>query len=557
MHACPTGMRMNAIWYFGLLLFLASSCIDIVVTTNMNSSSDGFVGSFNSSNASSEVRVLSAVGSSAQANGAGSVQQPPEEQPLQQLNIGYLLQSNKKLKYGSQFLRGLMISDYVQAHPQCNTSRIFTHSVALSPRKQLHACVIVKFPASKAHLVPACRQRGAVIVHDIVDSEPILNTLSRYLHQPKFKAVASAASGAFVEQTSALVNNAATPPVDGSTDENHNIIISEETVKLPLIHASMGKGLERIESAVWLVQSQQLTTALNGIGIRAYYLPHHHTNLGGWGRVPAREIPEGDRLVVAFLAGNVYNTPRREFEQMLAGQLCAVQAELWMIVQNTPAPPSEGHTKTTHGAVKSIRKQFKCSTDTPQTVKEVVREEIITTTDIAEDLYGQAAYHLDEALIGVDVGLIVPHTYGGRDLTPSDPFTYPMMRPPTRLLHWMSRGVPVMYYPTLAYSEITTLGGYGKFIPFNNTQQQKESNFNMAITDITSIQNLVQRLRPVAIRRHLSQQGIQISGKFGIEESAARFVDIVQHAYNSTRTRPTRKKSTYGGLGLIDWTLLF
>eukprot|EP00600_Ochromonadales_sp_CCMP1393_P017535 CAMPEP_0175036478 /NCGR_PEP_ID=MMETSP0005-20121125/23810_1 /TAXON_ID=420556 /ORGANISM="Ochromonas sp., Strain CCMP1393" /LENGTH=139 /DNA_ID=CAMNT_0016297677 /DNA_START=20 /DNA_END=440 /DNA_ORIENTATION=+ len=63
----------------------------------------------------------------------------------------------------------------------------------------------------------------------------------------------------------------------------------------------------------------------------------------------------------------------------------------------------------------------------------------------------------------------------------------------------------------------------------------------MTITDYKSIQNLVLQLRPVAIRRHLSQQGIQISGNFGIAESADQFVQIVRHAYNHNSNQSKEK----------------
>jgi len=395
------------------------------------------------------------------------------------VNIGFLVGATSGVS-GSQFLRGIMMSDFASAVPHCNRSSVYTASAAIVNQlvgdRPLHACIVVKFP----HPLPSvCRKIGAAVLYDSVDHDYILRRFEKILASPAEKKGFS---------------------------------------------MKMEYNIEDLDKAIWLVQSERLANELVSRGIKSYNLPHQHTNIGNWGQYPSRPLSSpSDTLVVGFLVGNMGNAPN--VGEYLMPAICAAGAELWLITQNQE---TTGRSKGTYCVVKSTRTRFICnpapnnvsSSSSPSSSSGLYHTEIknfITETNEVGDEFGQAAYYLDKALYGVDIGLITPHTYGKQNITKL--FTYPNMRPPTRLLHWLSRGVPTLYYPTLAYEEVATKAGYGESL-----------GLTLRISDdVNSIIQGINSLRPLHIRQALRNESLSIAKKYSSSVIAVELIRLVQY----------------------------
>lgn len=146
----------------------------------------------------------------------------------------------------------------------------------------------------------------------------------------------------------------------------------------------------------WLVANTYVRDAFLRRGARAVHiLPHHHTNF----KHVHNECRRDEPIRVAAFIGSPDNALREE-------QLAFLTSALW--------------------------------------TQQAIRFRVITSRDPSKNA-SQDRYH--EHLDDVDVAVIWPNRH--------DEFTL-KYRPVTRLVHWWSHGVPVVYYPTPSYREAAT-----------------------------------------------------------------------------------------------------
>lgn len=371
--------------------------------------------------------------------------------------------------FGSLVLRGNMIRDYLQKHPSCNSTVVLYGADAsktineFTIDRKIDACVCVK------HMLPnvaaACRSVGALVLFDIIDNTAMVNEL---LNMAKAKA-----------QTEAFQM--------------------------------------RWSSTICLVQSEKHAAMIrSGLGLRAYSYLHQHTNTGPWGRQEIAEKGIGERLVVGFLEGNENNLPTA-LQQIVLPAVCRANMTLWVINQNIFNVPV-GNLRT----VKSTRTVFSCSQsggEFPST-----KETFFTTTNFSTDTYGQAAFYTDEALVGVDIGLVWP-----AHMPPAGQVNDNMLRPPTRFLHWMSRGVPTLYYPTYSYSEVAAVMNTPALrgAHLGDRTYGHSANVSIAVDSTASIHSALVSLRPVLARQQLQHEGYEIAQHFTTDSTANRLMEIV------------------------------
>ncbi|RYY87209.1 hypothetical protein EON63_04385 [archaeon] len=260
----------------------------------------------------------------------------------------------------------------------------------------------------------------------------------------------------------------------------------------------------------YLVQSTFLTNELIKRNVSAYYYPHQHGNSIPYKTL--RDVTHSSPLVVGFMAGTIKNVP--DMQSVILKGLCSLQdVEFHVVNQNIHSVVCSN--TTTASSVSSSVTVYTCAKD----VNGNYMNSTLTTythTNRPNDFCHQDAFYLDKALSAADVGLV----WTDHIITPSNVWDLSMLRPPTRMLHWMSRGVPVVYFPTHSYVDVARLNGY-----------ETGLDFLLEAHDSDTLALAIKRLRDEKLRRLLSDRALKIAAKHTIERTAGLLTDIfVQHA---------------------------
>lgn len=119
---------------------------------------------------------------------------------------------------------------------------------------------------------------------------------------------------------------------------------------------------------------------------------------------------------------------------------------------------------------------------------------------VKADVYDQSKYHTGE-IDAVDVALIWPKDYSNSEI---------YFKPITRLIHWLSHGIPTIVFPTQSYIEIAQEFGY----PL------------LANTTSDVIKWLEVLLHDRTLRIQVSQKGLELAQKYSLKTRALRYSNI-------------------------------
>ncbi len=376
------------------------------------------------------------------------------------LNIAFVI---RHVARGADLMRGWMVTDAINRQNRCVQARVLTNKEAHIASKffsnspaSLCACVFVKDYSAQSLVSKYCKKTGAAIFIDVIDNHYLLDFLgSNY-------------GGA----------------------ANH----TPHTLHGMFNHS-------------FLVQSLLFAEKLRTIGVHAYNYPHHHSNLQNWG---LSTVTASRDIVIGYLAGNFMHL--FDFAKVILPGICGAGAKFAVINQNID---KFAEVKATTSSVNSTKWFYNCSKDREGNYLSTMS---IHTTEVfvPGDKFQQAAFYLDTALQGIDVGLAWINS-NHRTLDEFDP---EMVRPPTRLLHWLSRGVPTIYYPTHSYVEVTKAGSY-----------ERGLSFTLSAKTTQNLRDIVTKLRDPQLRQQLHEQGLSITKDHTADRMASRLVDIiVEHA---------------------------
>ncbi|RYH28975.1 hypothetical protein EON65_10195 [archaeon] len=360
---------------------------------------------------------------------------------------------------GSRVMRGYMIAKALSANPAICVHTMTAHRVRETDR-------LAKF-LSQGNYVPVCvfvknvlrgvmelcRRQNAFIFLDVIDSHQAVRDMKIHLLPP---------SGHFIPDYLLAVN------------------------------------------ATYLVQSTDLVNALVEKNVSAYYYPHQHTFPTNC--TSSYISKASSPLVVGFLSGNSKHIPNLK-EQVLPG-ICAVpNTVLHVINQHIDSSDLFPH----YSEVNSSVYVYNCSLGENGNYNYHILNYTTSHRD-SSDEFGQAAYYLDKGLSFADVGLV----WTTKTTNVSDRFDSDMLRPPTRMLHWLSRGVPVIYFPTHSYVDIARLNGY-----------EEGLGFELRAEDVGSLTAAVSRLQDVQVRELLSKRAKKIAAQYSVENIAKKLLEII------------------------------
>ena len=393
-----------------------------------------------------------------------------------------------KRMFGSDIMRGLMMADALQKHEKVKLCKATNIAADIKSLQKIDACIFLKFLIGQKEVIAACKARGATVFMDVIDHAPLLAHLA-----------------SFVEHK--------------------------------------GQPERDWKSMVWLVQSQYFAKKLNEIGLTSYTYPHHHSNFYNWSvaETEPRELAPNEPLDVRFLAGNAHNNP--DFDQVLIPAVCAGGGVFSAIDQRLG-----GVKFRTKSSVYSKRTIFSCPSNASHQ-PELTHK---TETDFADDHFGQAAFYLDANLVGTDVAIVWPSRSFNSSAYSKDSLNRQMLRPPTRMIHWMSRGVPVVYFPTHAYQDVAASGSYN--IPGSAS--------SLCVQNASAITRVLKELRSREVRRSLREQGLAIAKKYSLESIADVFVQLALACPKSTcissnqQSHRGQSQSQESGLGYLFFGFL-
>ncbi|RYH04931.1 hypothetical protein EON65_46085 [archaeon] len=411
-----------------------------------------------------------------------------------QFNVAFITMSQL---WGSTVMRGLMLEQAVNANPSlCARAIVFPRSdnvaaltTFFADRTKLSVCIFVK--TVYKHLVPVCEGANAFIFDDVVDNP------------------------------------------QSAQDMVKHILLRKET----LIHTPL--------YASYLVQSTFLADALMRINVSAYYYPHHHSNdfpeytysnasstfIVGQSALPAPSSPSlsevstpPEPLVVGLLAGNRFNIP--DLHLTILPGICAVPNTHFHVVNQRLRSTAED--PTAPSMVNSSVTMFSCQQDVEQKYYLNYTQFIYTSVAHPKDALKQLAYYMDDSLMPIDVGLV----WTNKHIHPQNLYDFEMLRPPTRMLHWMSRGVPVIFFPTHSYVDVVRQHAYGKGVVADTKDGDglnPEVGGILQATNTASLTRAVQILHDMKIRDQLSQHGTHIASRYSVDRIATRLMLIIAH----------------------------
>eukprot|EP01031_Cornospumella_fuschlensis_P036829 gene36829-44676_t len=272
------------------------------------------------------------------------------------------------------------------------------------------------------------------------------------------------------------------------------------------------------------------------VNVSAYYYPHHHSNdfpeytflnassayLVGPNAVAASTPPSSSEpLIVGFVAGNRFNIP--DISTNILPGICAVSNTNFHVINQrvkTSVPDDSP------SLVNSSVTYFNCQQDPERTYYVNHTQFVVTSVVHPKDPFKQLAYYMDDSLMQVDVGLV----WTNKHIHPQNLYDFEMLRPPTRMLHWLSRGVPVMFYPTHSYIDVARHNGYGKGVVPDAHEGEgisPEVGGILQVTNADTLSRAVRLLHDAKVREQLSQQSTHIASHYTVERMTARLMQII------------------------------
>ena len=221
-------------------------------------------------------------------------------------------------------------------------------------------------------------------------------------------------------------------------------------------------------------------------------------------------------LVIGVLYGNRNNRP---YVKCFLDILCKLNVELWLINQQI-----RGNIDGINQTI-STRVEYKCKGKT--TTQLFINNRSFSN----EDIYGQAVYYNDAALHGIDIGLLLPRKRHNSDNVSGLVINnVDMLRPQTRFLHWLSRGVPTLYYPTKAYKELAAKYNYGHSV-----------DMELSVITAKDILKAVKLLQSYKRRQSLSIEGLAIAENYKTQNIASDLISIIQDVQMKSNRTSSRK----------------
>jgi hypothetical protein len=376
----------------------------------------------------------------------------------------YLAFLKRRVGFGADTLRGdLMAAALLSAntsHRQCvNTATLFSNDFEgvqkflATKQRGVKACVFIKQqPKHITSMTKMCNKLGAITFIDVIDYEPTLKFLRHYASHSSFYSFMN---------------------WPGSFGYSHS----------------------------FLVQSQYFARLLEKAGLNAYYYPHSHSNSHSWG---IKNVSQQANITVGFLVGN--SQQLFNLSTVLLPAVCGAGAHFAVINQNIGSLPDKKYS-----CVNSTLWHFDCS---QEATGKYIFSQSVHSTKVQEqgDAFQQAAFYQDAALAKIDIGL----AWVRGNVRAEDLFDMQMLRPPTRLLHWLSRGVPAIYFPTHSYVDVARASKYGAGL-----------GYDLSAYDVPSLEDKVLRLRDPKVREILHAQGLQAADQFTAQRVGSRLLDIV------------------------------
>ncbi len=384
------------------------------------------------------------------------------------LNIAFVIHHPIR---GTDLMRGLMVADAFNRQNSCVQATVMTSNEAHIAEKlfsnfsaSLCACVFVKGFDAHSRVIEYCMKMGAAIFIDVLDSHRVLSSIIGRV-------------------------------------TNHTNLTP---------HGMFNYS--------FLVQSLQFTEKLRTVGVHAYDYPHHHSNLKHWG---LNNVTTSRDIVVGHLVGSSRHL--FDFTKVILPSICDAGATFAVVNQNIGNFANGGSTIRS-SLVNSTKWLYNCSKGSRG---EFLSTKSVHTTKvlIPGDKFQQAAYYLDTALQGIDVGLAWVNSKTLR----LDEYAPEMLRPPTRLLHWLSRGVPTIYYPTHSYLEVAKSGSY-----------ERGLSFNLSAKTAQNLRDIVTKLRDPQLRQQLHDQGLATAKDYTVDRMTSRLVNIiVEHTIRCACSYPS------------------
>mmetsp|Transcript_123700 Transcript_123700/g.309161 ORF Transcript_123700/g.309161 Transcript_123700/m.309161 type:complete len:434 (-) Transcript_123700:59-1360(-) len=358
---------------------------------------------------------------------------------------------------GSAHMRGDMLAAAVNAQPGWWARAVTPESFreALKHVPQVDACVSVKwdYPKDVAHLCAA--KKVSVMMLDVIDNEPMIGKLASGKFSP-FVDLYLPASLALAR----LINEKKPAP---------------KTIGSHPLGKRGGKS-----------QSEPLAIAV----------PHQHSNRGFQRRPPA--LPFVCR--VSIFSGSAAHMPKDSIKKQLVDAICGggngKVASVAFHIQGNPKHPN----------VRVVRCQH-VSDEIKHACDQQPQDWLVKPVDSSGCFLDQDKYHADISVAPTDLALLWP---------PNTNFIT-MQRPWTRLLYWMSHGVPAMYFPTATYAESAAMG----YLLPDGTPPRA--------ANMVQLQALVGRLAGDINARHaLYTKGLEIAANWDSTHVGLKITDIIK-----------------------------
>ena len=260
--------------------------------------------------------------------------------------------------------------------------------------------------------------------------------------------------------------------------------------------------------------------------MRVAVIPHQHTNFGDWRvRTPGRRRPQ----TVGILIGSKWQHPSADELLKLAQACCPLELTLAVFFErqeeaNKPNAAGGPQTTVTRFECAGTHVARRSSASASQRAGVLVssRGARPYADDVVFNFSEQALYNDVSWVNEVNIGLLWPPGTNLDDLP---------HRPPTRLLFWWSHGIPAIFFPYAAYSEVATRFGYR--LPNGALPQARSvAEFHAMAAAFVAY---------AALRTHLSSVGLEASRHFSVESIAAQYLSAIrEHVQTNTTYRPRR-----------------
>ena len=239
-------------------------------------------------------------------------------------------------------------------------------------------------------------------------------------------------------------------------------------------------------------------------------VPHQHTNLGGW-RTAAGQSARRPRHV-GLLVGSNHQRPRRTVLDHLAEACCSLHLTLLVFFEQQEKASRAG----VYGPLTDVTR-YQCSSghyrgdattsravQTPGRLAHVASSHSQFRDSRIFNFSEQSLYNDVGWLQEVDLALLWP---GSTD-------KLVMHRPPTRLLFWMSHGVPALFYPLNSYLEAAASVNYR--LPDRSLP---------SVTSPAHFHTQTAKLldRP-DVRAHMVTEGLRAASEYTPEAVAAKYL---------------------------------